>query len=475
LPGRWGRRRDLDLLDLQFVEVHRHRPRSVFSPFLDHDVVPDGAASGGLTELEPGPRVPFCVVAVDVERLDGEAEVVVGLAGEGRSVLARCSSAGEVTIEVSGGSGRPAGVLVAGPVAVPVGAPFQLALAVHENQVTVLVAGPAEELRPVLTERDRVATELDLRRPVVLAGLRYVHGVTGSGAAVVGRVRAGLSGPIGVRDPQVVRRPDGSPVVVDGKVYLTMTCAGLGFFQQAHWGVWTLDLADPARLEQVGALFFERDGLLLGDHAGHLVIDEEAGHTVVLVSSWGDHDVHRGVHVRHLTTTEDVLSGVHVLRSERLDLPSRWSTWDPSLARIDGQWHLAFTECVAFEPRYTFHPALAVATGPRYDQGWELVASDPARLQTEGTLLQRVGDRWYLLASDGDARAYPVYDTRLQERGTLAAPYGSNIPHPVLVQVGDHHRARWWLLTFDGTPFHDDLLGYGTHGDFLVLQAESGH
>jgi hypothetical protein len=30
---------------------------------------------------------------------------------------------------------------------------------------------------------------------------------------------------------------------------------------------------------------------------------------------------------------------------------------------------------------------------------------------------------------------------------------------------------RWLLLTFDGTPWRDDVLGYGTHGDFFVMQA----
>ena len=49
-----------------------------------------------------------------------------------------------------------------------------------------------------------------------------------------------------------------------GKLYLTMTNAGLGFFQQAHWAVWTIDLADPSRLEQVAILFFLAGSVLCG-------------------------------------------------------------------------------------------------------------------------------------------------------------------------------------------------------------------
>ncbi|WIV54433.1 hypothetical protein [Amycolatopsis nalaikhensis] len=55
----------------------------------------------------------------------------------------------------------------------------------------------------------------------------------------------------------------------------------------------------------------------------------------------------------------------------------------------------------------------------------------------------------------------------VRKLGTLNAPYGTNIPHPMLVRVGD----RWWLPTFDGTQYAEDVLGYGGHGDFLLMRA----
>ncbi|MBY8847367.1 hypothetical protein K7G98_00740 [Saccharothrix sp. MB29] len=54
--------------------------------------------------------------------------------------------------------------------------------------------------------------------------------------------------------------------------------------------------------------------------------------------------------------------------------------------------------------------------------------------QGEGTIIQRVGGEWYLFASDGDARNFPVYDLAMR-KWALDAPYG-DIPHPMLVQVG---------------------------------------
>src|SRR5205085_7855200 len=140
----------------------------------------------------------------------------------------------------------------------------------------------------------------------------------------------------------------------------TMTNAGLGFFQQAHWGVWTLDLTDPSRLEQVAALFFERDGVVLGDTPGQIVYDEEHGRFILLMSSWGDFN-YAGVHVRHVATRVDVLSGVHVLPTEQLALPTTVSSWDPALTKIDGRWHIASVESPTQQPAFVFHPASAVA------------------------------------------------------------------------------------------------------------------
>lgn len=78
---------------------------------------------------------------------------------------------------------------------------------------------------------------------------------------------------------------------------------------------------------------------------------------------------------------------------------------------------------------------------------------------------------WYLLASDGDDRRYRVYDLRVRLLGYLQAPYGTNIPHPMIVPVREGRRTRYLLLSLDGTQYDEPLLGYGTHGDFLVMQA----
>ncbi len=352
-------------------------------------------------------------------------------------------------------------------------APFQLAFVVCENQVTVLAERGDGQWRALLTERDGVARLLDLRDPGTLAGLSYTWGTPGdSGSVGFGRVQAGPFGYTGLRDLHLVQHGDGRPYLRDGRAYLTATCAGMGFFHAAHWGVFTLDVDEPTSLQPVAKLYFRRDGLLLGDHAGQLVVDEDTASCVVGVSSWGDFGRPGGrIHVRQTTASLDILAGVHVLDTEPVALPTDVGAWDPALTRIDGRWHVGFVESPSQGDPFDFRPALAVGPpggGPFADL--TLVGADTSLEQCEGPILQRIGDEWSLLASDGRHRAYRAYDLSMRLRGTLDAPYGNNIPHPQLVPMPD---GSWLLLTFDGTPFAPKRLGYGTHGDVVVMRADA--
>ena len=235
-------------------------------------------------------------------------------------------------------------------------ASFRLGVALCENQLTVL-ADTGDGWEPLLTERNKVRALVDMRDSARLGAHRYAYGYGQNSGQRLTDVRWGLFGMTGIRDQHLVQHSDGTPYVRDGKAYFTGTCAGLGFFQQAHWGVFTLDLARPERLEQVAQLYFLRDGLLLGDHAGQIVRDDDRDEWIVANSSWGDFDF-KGLHVRHTATTDDILSGVHVLETQRTALPTDQSSWDPGMTRIDGRWHVGFVESPSQKP-FDFHPALA--------------------------------------------------------------------------------------------------------------------
>jgi hypothetical protein len=453
--------RELALLDLSFSVVARTRPFALVSPTFESLVV-DGPSPG---ELDLGPTAPVApYVAVELDVLRASGTLVAGLAGGDDHVLGTYDRrTGRVTVEVRA-DGRTA-VVRQRRAWLP--AAFRLAVAICENQVTVL-ADTGRGWKVLVTERRAVARLLDLRRPETLAALRHAYGTRGGGRggpAVVASVRAGVFGLVGVRDLHLVQDADGTPVVRDGRAWLTATCAGLGFFPQAHWGVFTIDLEDPTRLEQVAHLFTARDGLVVGDQAGQLVRDGDRW--LVATSSWGDF-ARTGVHVRHTTTRADVLTGVHVLSTVPTPLPTTLSAWDPATTRIDGRWWVAYVASPSQHP-FDFHPALAA--GPVGGEPWEALEHQGAATglhQCEGPVLAQVGGRWLLLASDRASRTYPAYDLGMRRVGRLDAPYLTNIPHPQLVPLPDGSHL---LVTFDGTPFGGRVMGYGGHGDLVVMRS----
>ncbi|GGD07788.1 hypothetical protein [Nocardioides daphniae] len=289
-------------------------------------------------------------------------------------------------------------------------------------------------------------------------------------------VVAGGFGQLGLRDVRWVTETDGTPVLLDGHLVLSATSAGPGFFDTAHTSLWRLH-PDTLELVHLSDLFFSRRDAAgrvgaYGDHATHVVRD--GGRWLVATSTWGDFDrATRPVRVVLAETDADLLNGEHLLPARDLALPTDGfrsvGVWDPHLRRDATGWRVGY---VSARKYFVFHPVLAA--GPSLD-ALEVTAYDAARRATEGTTWLEVDGQLRVLASDGrDGRAgarerFVVLDEQLREVGTLDAPYPSNLPWPTVVPTAD----GWLMATFDGTPTGGDILGYGTHGD-LVLMRSSG-
>ena len=445
------------IFDLTFETVHQSRPFELLAPGFE-SVTEGEAVLDGRNLAAQGPPAPYATVELVVDAVDPTGHVEAGLAtDDDQHVLVRWSAAtSRLTLEIRR-EGRTR-VVRRRKLDLPGGT--GLAFVVCENQVTALVR-TGEQWQPVLTERDKVAALVDLRREDVLARHRYAWGGPG---ARVRSVRAGLFGMTGVRDPHLVQHVDGSLYERDGRLFLTWTCAGLGFFQQAHWTVWSLDPAAPQDMRLEAQLFSRRDGLVLGDHAGQLVRDGDRW--LVATSSWGDFSP-GSIHVRHTTGTDDLLRGVHVLDTEPTPLPTDHGSWDPAITRVDGSWQVAFVESPSQDP-FDFHPALAATSAEDWTKALSTVGAATGLHQCEGPVLAQVEGRTWLLASDGDHRCYPVFDLDARRVGRLDAPYPTNIPHPQLVP---DPAGGWWLVSFDGRQYAEDVMGYGGHGDVVVMHS----
>jgi hypothetical protein len=540
----------------------------------------DGAADYfTILKSNTGQRAPFATVIVDVASLP-EGRVYAGLyRGENNYVHAYYDrDDNEVVLEA-----RVNGALIVlgrfTPDPADFGASFRFAFVVNENRVVALVGDRFMDIgnfRPLIERdvffetRDAVGGPLDLRDETVLATYKNGFGAsseTGSNI-LIDRVRAGYFGEAGVRDPKAVQYADGTPYIKNNKLYFTLTNAGLGFFEKAHWGVWTMDLSDYTKIEQVGNIFWRNapgsnvpPTKILGHHAGQIIRDEARGRWIVVVSSWGDFGPQGGdgalvpgvitypdkgsfgepvfdpdpndpdnplvpvepnyeppvdILYDERPLTDNLLRGVHILTGKKhpvnnTPFPTE-GKWDPGLTRIDGRWYLSYV--IALDLFSNFQPALARSpVGGGHRQAVQFVGADWSKRATEGPVIQKLGGEWRLFASCGDdeppefQNRYPIYFLRAanpdapanlrprdfdpnrtepptaeEERlrrlafdGYLDAPHPTNIPHPMIVPisitVNGRRRTKYIMITFNGDQFFERVLGYGTHGDFFVMQA----
>lgn len=429
----------------RFEIVARHRPIDLIAPARRREV----------PQPPPGTPVPVPVVApylaVVVDLADEPGKVTVALSGLGVPVAGWYDpERGRLGLTVAGQEirsrrhGRPEGPVTA------------VALSLTGEHLAVWAYDGSQWTAHARTGLDGV---VDPRDPTVLRGLEACCD------APVARLSWGPFGQLGLRDLHVATHATGEPVRdCAGRIVFTATHAGPGFFDTGRTGVWALD---PATLDiqHLSDLYFERPDLpgVYGDHATHLVRDDDQW--LVLTSTWGDFDRTR-VEITLARSEADLLVGEHVLPTERLVVPSDGvGVWDPHLARIDAVWHLAYVWASSF---FVFGPGLA--RGPL--EALEPVGEDRGKRATEGTVLVPIDGEWRLLASDGrDNRPgvrmrYPIYDLALQEVGTVEAPYLTNIPWPMVVRDGDD----WLMLAFNGSKAGGDLLGYGTHGEVVLLR-----
>ncbi|NYD56641.1 hypothetical protein BKA08_000879 [Nocardioides marinisabuli] len=454
----------------RFEEVARHRPVDLVAP----GAVQVDDASPGAHSRRPLPQVAPSTAVEAVVRGPGPVRLALGLAP---LVVAATWADGVCALEVT----TPAGTQVhRSRRSARAPGLERLALTLTGTEAVVLGhdgSGWRGHARVELREAAGVPPGL-CRDEAWLAGVEVQH--TGD----VAHLRAGGFGQLGLRDLRLVTHADGTAyadgVQEEGRVlWLSATSAGPGFFGTAHTSVWRLEL-DGHRLEHRADLFFRRPDRpgVFGDHATHVVRDGDEW--LVATSTWGDFDRDAddaGVAVTLARTDADLLRGRHVLDTQPLPLPvegfASVGVWDPHLVRTDlgagPTWLVGYVSARRF---FDFHPVLAA--GPDLDH-LSLRAASLTRRATEGTTLVRWDGQWRVLASDGrdnprrHREQHPVLDLDLQPAGApLDAAYPTNIPWPTLAPLPD---GGWLMVTFNGRGLGGRVVGYGSHGDVIVMRA----
>ena len=161
----------------------------------------------------------------------------------------------------------------------------------------------------------------------------------------------------------------------------------------------------------------------------------------------------------------------------RSPLPTAVTRWDPGLRGVDGRWYVSFVES-ASQGRSTSTPRWPRAPRtPPTPRRRPRVARGPAAARrgqpdltpVRGPGLPAVGDDWWLLASDGEGAATRCSTSRCGERRPAATRRTPPTSHTRrLIPLPDGSQL---LVTFDGAGYAEQLMGYGGHGDVLVMRS----
>ena len=163
------------------------------------------------------------------------------------------------------------------------------------------------------------------------------------GLCVISRAEWHIDAGISQADPKPIRYEDGTPIIENGRIFLTVSARTEEDMYQfvASWDYSTCDF----RL--VGALFFDcGDGYWCGDVASSIIFDRTANVWRIWMCAFSHgHILARG------TSLADPRFGINVIDVALMEPASKTSALtdfvgfegdeDPDLILIDGKWHLA--------------------------------------------------------------------------------------------------------------------------------------
>ena len=225
------------------------------------------------------------------------------------------------------------------------------------------------------------------------------------GEAKLGPVKARLMSGIGTADVRPIKNADGTPLIEDGRVFLSASARlETGAYQCIlSW----LPTTSEFKLE--GALFFDTgDGMAANDVASSIIYDKERekwyvwycsfSHGHVLGRAELDTDPRRGISIID-TTLMETKEGAPLT-----DFYGVFGDEDPDLIRVDGVWHLAICR---LEPD-GYHYYRFTSDSPL--DGFVFADKTAGAEKTGGSFVNLCGEYYFVCGSDFKKRAvYDVY------------------------------------------------------------------
>lgn len=274
----------------------------------------------------------------------------------------------------------------------------------------------------------------------------------------INKVEATLACGTGQADPAIVQHADGSPYIVDGKLYVMLTTRGFEQIPDSYQGIYRLDLT-TFQWELMGALHFTRQGdhLLHPYHATRVVRDDAHDRWLVMTVSHGeDHCLMQG------ETRADILHGMHVMDVAPLHEPyeATHTNEDPDFLwdAKQKQWILAYVSVMGDKGYQTILARSKQWNGPYKEVAHSEVGNETG---TKLVSLPNTPQRYAVLSggTDYNVLRYPT----LEREGGLRVRYpdGGFRGWASIIRIPWNDSHRWLWITFDrGRPY--GRYSYGT-------------
>ena len=289
------------------------------------------------------------------------------------------------------------------------------------------------------------------------------------GVAVYRHVEGFLCGGLSHADPKPMKYEDGTPIMENGRLFLTVSSRlEKGCYQSVL--SWNPTLCD-FRME--GAIFYDvGDGKCCDDVAASVVYDRRTKEWYIWYCSFSHgHVLARG------KIMGDPRYGIQIVDAEPLPL---WDGTDrtafvgvpgdedPDLAFIDGKWHL--TVCRR-EPEDGYHYYRFVSDSPL--DGFTYADRTPTGGKTGGMMIPFEGKYYFACGTDFHSRAmydvYPYDDFSHHEGLTCNYDDGGFRGWGTIIGVPIGSRKCYYWITFDR---HNSSGWNWSYGNIYVYEAE---
>lgn len=272
----------------------------------------------------------------------------------------------------------------------------------------------------------------ELRNKTLMQRFEFcLHSDLGTGASVrIREMKASLSPGCGQADIRAITRPDGSPLIDEGRLWFTMTVRGRGLPHPLQ-GVFSMN-PSVFDLKFEGIIVFDTgDGMLRNELASHLFYDEASkewrGWTVGF-SAYGDDAQGAEKAVLAVSSTRDPRKGFSIMRAKPVGLPQGMHEDPHGIYDVEaGKWRMLLAEHAG-----KFRASMWESDS--WDQGYKRI-SGPVEMDSTGTSIAKIGSKRYAMFGSADRKIYFRSYPGLEAAGEL------NIHLP---PWNDDHGTRIW-------------------------------